>query len=104
MRILQRYRMRVPSTGREVIVDAEPDIVYVDKQTGEHLEPVAQLTPVAPTPSDLPWSLEKPAVLPALRSVLPEGPVRLSRLRRPDGSARLSAAPYRRSAAVLRTF
>jgi hypothetical protein len=58
MRILQRYRMRVPSTGREVIVDAEPDVVYIDRQTGEHLEPIAQLTPVAPTPSELPWALE----------------------------------------------
>jgi hypothetical protein len=58
MRNLQRYRMRVPSTGREVIVDAEPDVVYIDKQTGEHLEPIAQLTPVAPTPSNLPWALE----------------------------------------------
>ena len=58
MRILQKYRMRTPSTGREVIVLAEPDKVYVDRETGERLEPVAQLLPLAPTPSELPWAIE----------------------------------------------
>jgi hypothetical protein len=58
MRSLQRYRMRTPSTGREVIVQAEPDKVYVDRETGERLEPVAQLLPLAPTVSELPWALE----------------------------------------------
>ena len=58
MRILQRYRMRTPSTGREVIVDAEPGKVYRDKETGEKLEVLAQLVPVAPTPSELPWAIE----------------------------------------------
>ena len=58
MRLLQKYRMRAPSTGREVIIAAEPDAVYVDHETGERLEPVAQLLPLAPTVSELPWSLE----------------------------------------------
>lgn len=58
MRSLQKYRMRTPSTGREVIVQAEPDTVYVDRETGETLEPVAQLLPLAPTASELPWALE----------------------------------------------
>jgi hypothetical protein len=58
MRIRQRYRMRTPSTGREVILEAEPDKEYVDRETGEELEVVAQLLPLAPTPSELPWAVE----------------------------------------------
>jgi hypothetical protein len=58
MRSLQKYRMRTPSTGREVIIQAEPDKVYIDRETGERLEPVAQLLPLAPTVSELPWALE----------------------------------------------
>jgi hypothetical protein len=58
MRILQRYRMRTPSTGREVIIEAEPGVEYKDRGTGELLEPIAQLLPLAPTVSELPWSVE----------------------------------------------
>jgi hypothetical protein len=58
MRILQRYRMRTPSTGREVVIEVEPGKVYVDRDTGEALEPIAQLLPLAPTASELPWSIE----------------------------------------------
>jgi hypothetical protein len=49
--------MRTPSTGREVIIEADPDRSYVDRETGEDLEVVAQLLPLAPTPSDLPWTV-----------------------------------------------
>jgi hypothetical protein len=58
MRIRQKYRMRTPSTGREVIVEAEPDKEYVDRETGEALEVVAQLLPLGPTASELPWAVE----------------------------------------------
>lgn len=58
MRVLQKYRLRTPSTGREVIVQAEPDTVYRDAETGEPLEVVAQLLPTAPTASELPWAIE----------------------------------------------
>ncbi|MGB0095749.1 MAG: hypothetical protein WBP81_24810 [Solirubrobacteraceae bacterium] len=58
MSIRQKYRFRAPSTGREVIIEAEPDEVYVDRETGETLEVVAQLLPLAPTPSDLPWAVD----------------------------------------------
>ena len=50
--------MRTPSTGREVIVEAESGHVYRDRETGEPLEVVAQLLPLAPTPSELPWAVE----------------------------------------------
>ena len=58
MRQLQKYRMRTPSTGREVVIQADPDAVYLDHETGEGLEVVAQLLPLAPTESELPWAIE----------------------------------------------
>jgi hypothetical protein len=58
MRTRQKYRMRTPSTGREVIIEAAPGGVYLDLETGEELEVVAELLPLAPTPSELPWSVE----------------------------------------------
>ncbi len=58
MRLRQRYRMRTPSTGREVIIQADPDEIYLDRDTGEPLEVVAELLPLAPTPSELPWTIE----------------------------------------------
>jgi hypothetical protein len=50
--------MRTPSTGRESIVEAEPGRTYVDLQTGEPLEVVAEVLPLAPTRSELPWAVE----------------------------------------------
>ena len=58
VRIRQKYRMRAPSSGRETIIEAEPGHVYRDRNTGEELTVVAQLLPLAPTPSELPWSVE----------------------------------------------
>jgi hypothetical protein len=58
MRTLQKYRMRTPSTGRETIVEATAGINYVDRDTGETLEVVARLLPLAPTSSELPWAIE----------------------------------------------
>jgi hypothetical protein len=55
---LQRYRMRTPSTGREIILEAEPDRVYRDRETGEELQVVGMMIPVEPSPSRLPWSVE----------------------------------------------
>jgi hypothetical protein len=54
----QKYRMRTPSTGRELIVEADPADEYVDRETGEVMEVVGKLLPLAPSPSDLPWAVE----------------------------------------------
>ncbi len=54
----QRYRLRNPSTGREVIVEAEPAEIYLDRVTGEPLEVVGKVLPLAPSASRLPWALE----------------------------------------------
>jgi hypothetical protein len=58
MRTRQKYRMRTPSTGREVIVEAQPEKEYRDRDTGEELQVVAQLLPLAPTSSELPWAVD----------------------------------------------
>jgi hypothetical protein len=54
----QRYRMRTPSTGREILLEAEPGKVYRDRDTGEPLEVVGKVLPLAPTTSRLPWAVE----------------------------------------------
>ena len=55
---LQRYRMRTPSTGREVIIEAEPDLIYRDRETGEELQVLGMVLPLEPSPSKLPWAVE----------------------------------------------
>jgi hypothetical protein len=57
MRLRQRYRMRAPSTGREVVIEAEPGQIYLDMDTGEELEVIAEVLPLAPTASELPWMI-----------------------------------------------
>lgn len=52
-----RYRLRTPSTGREIIIPAEPGRVYVDRETGEPLEVVGQVLPLG-SESQLPWAVE----------------------------------------------
>jgi hypothetical protein len=58
MSMEQRYRLRAPASGREVIIEAQPDRIYVDDETGEQLEVVGKLLPLAPSKSNLPWSAE----------------------------------------------
>lgn len=45
--------MRAPASGREAIVEADPDGVYVDRETGEELRPVTRVLPLEPSPSRL---------------------------------------------------
>jgi hypothetical protein len=53
-----RYRLRAPSTGRELIVEAQSGRVYTDSETGEELEVVGRVLPLAPSQSKLPWAVE----------------------------------------------
>lgn len=55
---VQRYRMRAPTSDREIIVEPEPGRVYVDRESGETLEVVGKLLPLAPSQSRLPWAVE----------------------------------------------
>jgi hypothetical protein len=54
----QRYRLRTPSTGREIVIDAEPEEIYVDRDSGEKMEIVGKMLPLAPSSSKLPWAVE----------------------------------------------
>jgi hypothetical protein len=54
----QRYRLRNPANGREIVFDAEPNTLYRDRETGEELEVVGKLLPLAPSRSRLPWAVE----------------------------------------------
>ena len=54
----QLYRMRAAASGREAIAHAEPGSVYVDRETGEEMFPVAMVLPLAPSASSLPRSPE----------------------------------------------
>jgi hypothetical protein len=54
----QLYRLRTPSTGREVLLPAEAGHTYRDRETGEEMEIVGQVLPVPPSRSSLPWSVE----------------------------------------------
>lgn len=54
----QLYRMRAPASGREALAHAEPGAVYLDRETGEEMEPVAMVLPRAPSASALPRTPE----------------------------------------------
>jgi hypothetical protein len=60
----QRYRLRNPSSGREIVTEAKPDEIYVDHDSGEELEVVGKLLPLAPSASRLPWAVENLRVCP----------------------------------------
>jgi hypothetical protein len=53
----QLYRLRTPSTGREVLMPAEPRQTYRDRATGEPMAIVGQVLPTG-TESSLPWAVE----------------------------------------------
>ena len=54
----QIYRLRTPSTGREILLEAEQGRAYLDRETGEELEVIGKVLPVPPSKSSLPWSVE----------------------------------------------
>ena len=53
----QLYRLRARS-DREIIHEAEPGKRYVDRGSGEELKVVGAVLPLAPSPSNLPYSVE----------------------------------------------
>jgi hypothetical protein len=54
----QRYRLRNHATGREVILEAEPEEIYLDRDGGGELDVLGKLLPLAPSESKLPWAVE----------------------------------------------
>jgi hypothetical protein len=53
----QKYRLRARN-DREIIREVAPGKVYVDRETGEEFQVVGKVLPLAPSPSNLPWSVE----------------------------------------------
>lgn len=49
----QSYRLRAPASGREAIAFVNADGVYVDRVSGEEMEPVTRTLPLAPSESAL---------------------------------------------------
>jgi hypothetical protein len=59
----QRYRLRNPASGREIVIEADrskigQQEIYLDRDTGEAMEIVGKLLPLAPSTSLLPWAVE----------------------------------------------
>jgi hypothetical protein len=54
----QTYRLRARASGREKLAPAKPDAVYIDSETGEEMEPVTRVVPLAPSASALPRTIE----------------------------------------------
>ncbi len=54
----QRYRLRDTTSGREVVIEARPDMIYRDRISGERLEVIGKVLPLAPSASRLPWAVE----------------------------------------------
>jgi hypothetical protein len=49
----QLFRLRAAVSGRESVAPVSEGVVYRDAETGEELEPVAQVLPLAPSASRL---------------------------------------------------
>lgn len=54
----QRYRLRTPSSGRETVIEATPGEIYLDRDSGEQMEVLGKVLPLAPSSSRLPWAVE----------------------------------------------
>jgi hypothetical protein len=50
----QIFRLRAPASGRESLAKAKPGHRYLDRETGEEMQPVSRVLPLAPSESTLP--------------------------------------------------
>ena len=88
----QKSRLRARS-DRELIREVEPGAVYVDRDSGEEFEVVGKLLPLAPSPSELPWSVENLRMRLLAGAARPEGRQRLPPLRQADARHRALVRP-----------
>ena len=49
----QIYSLRAPASGREALAAVDAGGVYIDRESGEELQPVTMLLPLAPSESAL---------------------------------------------------
>lgn len=54
----QIYRLRAAASGREALAKARPGHRYLDRETGEEMQPVSRVLPLAPSASALPRAPE----------------------------------------------
>jgi len=54
----QRYRLRNPASGREIVIEADGAGSYLDRESHTRMEVVGRLLPLAPSASRLPWAVE----------------------------------------------
>jgi hypothetical protein len=54
----ERYRLRDPASGRDVVLEAKPGEIYRDRESGEQLEVLGKALPLPPSESQLPWAVE----------------------------------------------
>ena len=83
----QLYRLRAPSTGRELLLAAEPGRVYTDQDTGEELEVVGKVLPLHAVEVKPAMGRGNASLLQLVRSARPEGSERLPHVRPPYGRA-----------------
>ena len=57
--VRQKYRLRSPATGREILLEAEPGETYVDHESGQPYEVVGKVPGVTRTKTAMvPWKLK----------------------------------------------
>ena len=88
----QRYRLRAPASGREVVLALDnsreaTERAYYDRVTGERLEVVSKLVPLASSPSNLPRTPETLRICPHCERARRAGPERLPLLQAPPAGA-----------------
>jgi hypothetical protein len=66
----QEYRLRAPASGREALVEADPERVYEDRETGEEMLPVTRVLPLQPSPSSLVRTPENLRVCPRCKDLI----------------------------------
>ena len=66
----QTYRMRAPASGREALVKAKPGRRYVDRESGEEMEPVTRALPLATSDSALLRTPENLRICPRCRELI----------------------------------
>jgi len=59
----QRYRMRGQASGRELVIEAEPGTIYLDRESGEPMEIVGKMLPLGVAPA---LGCREPSLLPVV--------------------------------------
>ena len=90
--VRQRYRLRNPASGREIVLEASPEEIYRDRDIGRDARGRRQAAAARALHLAAPVGGREPALLPVVQAARPEGSERLPDVRPADGPAgRVSA-------------